>query len=250
MVIPPGVIDGSHGEEGNAGAETGAEGQKRCREEKENDLAAHGTLTERVHSAAPGNKHTEYRAGKRDEGQNGEEYAGDETDVTNLGESTLVEGVEAIHDGGDDHDKAGEDAEVQKLEDPAERPAPAKFGMVCSYEPLEEDEVDDVEDEDARVGEDGRGDGDAGVVRVDGPDDAHDVGDDAGHAETEADGRDDELVALATVELEDGHVEGGAADEEDEEDGGDGHVHGDCWLSAQLGSSRQVGRTLDYDSMS
>lgn len=109
---------------------------------------------------------------------------------------------------------------------------------------LEEDEVHDVEEEDAGVGEDGGGDGDAHVGGVDGPDDAHDVGRYAGHAEAEAETREDELVAPAVVELQDGHVGGGAADEEHQEDSRDGDVEGDGWRAAELGISWQVRRPL------
>ena len=101
---------------------------------------------------------------------------------------------------------------------------PADGRVRGSQQPLGEKDVDKVQDQDAGRGEDGRGDGDAHVVWIAGPNDSHDHGHDAGHAKAEHGARHDELVATAIVELEDGHVEGGGAYEDDEEDGGDGDV--------------------------
>lgn len=107
--------------------------------------------------------------------------------------------------------------------------------MVRPQHALDEDQVGDEDDDDTRVGEDLGGDGDTDVFRVAGPDDAHDVCGDTGHGEAEEEAREDELVAAPAVALEDCHVEGGRADEEDEDDGGDGDVDGASWGEAEAG---------------
>lgn len=217
VVEPAGVGGWSHGEERNTGTERGAEGQEGGGEEDEDDLGVHGAVTEVVGGVMAGEQQAEEDPRDGDEGEDGDVDAGYEADVANLAEYRGVEGVEAVDDGGDDHDEAGEDTKVEEAEGEAYGLAPAEIWVQGAEDALEEDDVDDVEEEDARIGEDAGGDGDPGVGGVAGPDDAQDVGHDAGHAEAEGDGGDDELVVAAAVDLEDGHVEGGGAGEEEDE---------------------------------
>lgn len=79
---------------------------------------------------------------------------------------------------------------------------------------------------------------------VAGPDDAHDVCADTGHAEAKGDGGHDELVAFALVDLEDGHVEGGGGDEEGDEYCGDGGVDVEGWYAAETCAARGIWRAL------
>lgn len=219
VVEPAGVGGWAHGEERNAGTERGAEGQEGGGEEDEDDLGVHGAVAEVVGGVAAGEQQAEEDSRDGDEGEDGDVDAGDEADVADLAEDGGVEGVEAVDDGGDDHDEAGEDAKVEEAEGEAHRLAPAEIWVQGAEDALEEDDVDDVEEEDAGVGEDAGGDGDPGVGGVAGPDDAQDVGSDAGHAEAEGDCGDDELVVAAAVDLEDCHVQRGGAGEEEDEDG-------------------------------
>ena len=99
--------------------------------------------------------------------------------------------------------------------------------MIRADDALRKDEVGDEEEDYPRGGEDLRGDGHADVGWVDGPDDAGRERHNAGHAEAEEQTGEEELVVVAAVDLEDGHVEGCGGDEEDEEDGADGDVEGD-----------------------
>lgn len=91
------------------------------------------------------------------------------------------------------------------------------------------------------------GDGDTGVARVRGPDDAEDVGRDSGHAEAEKEAGQDELVRATFVKLEDGHVEDGAANEEGQQHAGDGIIDGDGWAATEAGVCGEVGRALQRD---
>lgn len=55
-----------------------------------------------------------------------------------------------------------------------------------------------------------------------------------------------ELVAVAPVELVDGHVEDGAAEEEGEEDGADGAVEGKGRDAAEDGRVGKIGGAILY----
>lgn len=125
-----------------------------------------------------------------------------------------VERVEAVHDGDNDHDERRANAKVQEAEEEIDGLAPAKSRVVGAQHALDENQVDDEEDDDACVGEDAGCDGDLGVLWFGGPDDAHNICDEAGHAEAKEESAEDEFVAASTVALEDGHVEDGAGDED------------------------------------
>lgn len=81
-------------------------------------------------------------------------------------------------------------------------------------------------------------------MRVTGPDDTHYVGTDTGHRETEEDTGQDELVATATVDLKNSHVQGGADSEEEDENGADGDVDGGGGKATELGIARCIWRAL------
>lgn len=156
----------------------------------------------------------------------------------------LLGRVDAVDDADDEHEQAPDDGGEERAEDDPGGHAPAEMRMVRAQHALDEDQVGDEDDDDAGVGEDLGGDGDAGVYRVAGPDDAHDVCGDAGHGEAEEEAGEDELVAAAPVALEDCHVEDGGADEEGEDDGGDGDVDGAGWGAAEAGVFGGVGGAL------
>lgn len=119
------------------------------------------------------------------------------------------------------------------MEEIGEEGVPAAVRVGGSDDALGEDEVDDEEEDDACGYEDGGGDGDGHVGRITAPDDTHDAGDDTGHAEAEHHGGHDEFVTATAVDLEDGHVGNGAAEEEEKEDGGDGDIDSHGGMAAQ-----------------
>jgi len=94
----------------------------------------------------------------------------------------------------------------------------------CPYDPLGEDEIDDEEQHHARGDEDLGCKRDTDIKGSCRPNDAHDAGDGAGHAETEHHAGHDELMPPTLIELENDHVSDGTEDEEKEEDGGDWNI--------------------------
>ena len=112
-------------------------------------------------------------------------------------------------------------------------------------EALGEDQVDDEEEEDTGGDEDLGSDGDADVVLAVRPDNAHDHGRDTSHAEAEHHPAHEEFVATPSVHLEDRHVTGGGAREEEEEDCSDGDVEGDGGDPAQSCGGWWVGTTAE-----
>lgn len=194
--------------------------------------------------AIAGGKKRDSNNWDRQKGQNSEKRNCEELYFTNLVQSAHIQSVEAIHDSDNHHDKHGGDAKVEETEEGAPGNTPSEFRVVGADDALSEDKVDDEEEDNAGVGEDIGGDSDGGVVGVAGPDDAHDICADAGHAEAEGDGGHDELVAVALVDLEDGHVEGGGGDEEGDEDGRDGSVDVEGWQAAETCAARGVWRAL------
>lgn len=220
LVVEPGRVARGPLHVGDSGAEAGAKGQQGRGEEHEEDAGAHAAPRAKVvDGPVARQQHGEGDDGDGQEGEDGEEGDGEELDVAQLRADVGVEGVEAVDGGDDDHDEQGGDGGVEELEGQGGGLAPADTRLVGAQDALGEHQVDDEEEQHAGVGEDGGGDGDGHVVRVVGPDDAHDVGADAGHGEAEEEGREDELVPAAPVALEDGHVEGCRGDEEGDEDG-------------------------------
>lgn len=244
LVVEPGWVVGWADDKGHAGAEAGAEGEEGAGEGEEVDLGAHATLAELVHGGLAGEEQAECDDGEGEEGEDGEVGRCRELDIAKPLASLWVEGIETIHNRRHNHDQTSTDAEEQELEEERRRLPPSQLGMIRPQNALREDEVDDEEEDDARIGKDTRRDGEADVGGMGRQADAQRVGDDAGHGETEEQGRQDELVRPPAVDLEDGHVEGGAADEEDDEDRGDGHVDGSGRAAAKLGNLGEVGRAL------
>lgn len=210
----------------DARAEGGAEAEQRGRDEQDADLVPPPAGAEffRPLADAGQEEDADEDDGDGEEGDDGVEglaVQGDGAiDVFGVG----VEGVEGLHDGGDEHDERQHDEDVGGDEGPVGEFVPAQVRVGGAEDALGEDEVDDEDEDDAGGDEDLRRDGDGYVGRVAGPDDAHDLGDDAGHAEAEEHAGHDEFVAAPPVRLEDEHVRDGAAEEEDEEDGADGDV--------------------------
>lgn len=161
----------------------------------------------------------------------------------------LVERVDAVDDGNDEHDETGHDRNIHRAKDDLGWKAPAKTRMIGPQDTQDEDDVDDEDEQDTCVCKNLRRETDASVFRVARPDDAHDVCRDTCHGEAEEEARQDELVASTTVSLKDCHVEGGGADEEEEDDGGDGDVDADGWGEAEACVFGGVGRTLRRNFM-
>ena len=115
--------------------------------------------------------------------------------------------------------------------------------MSRPYHPLRKEDVDHKEQHHPSRHEDIRSNGHLDIRRIIGPDDAHDLGDYSGHAETEQHAGHDEFVAPSQVELEDCHVGDCADEEEDEEDATYGHVDAYSGDAAESGCLGCVGRS-------
>lgn len=165
----------------------------------------------------------EWWAGRKKEG-GVQKRSGEELDSTTLLPRGRVQRVEHVHGGGDGHDEAGPNADVQDPEGHAEAPGPAEAGVVGADEALREDEVDDEEEDYAGLDENAGGDGEMDVVWARGPGEAQGEGGGARHAEAEEERREEELVVAPPVDLKDDHVGGGAREEEDHEHRADGAV--------------------------
>lgn len=157
-------------------------------------------------------------------------------------ESIGVESIEGLDRCSDYHDQHYTDEGIEDLECDRECFVPAEVRMRGTENSLSEDEVDEEQNQHACRYEDLCSDGDLDVVWVAGRHNSHDHGDDPGHTETKSHGAHNELVTLAVVQLEDGHVSGRASNEEDEEDGTDGHVDADIGLATDSSEARRVGR--------
>ncbi|ROW05207.1 hypothetical protein VSDG_00040 [Cytospora chrysosperma] len=242
-VVPGGVAGGARGGEADADAEAGAEGEDGGRGEEQPELGAVAALAELL-GPQPGPRGGDGQDGDGDgqEGQDGEEGADEALDVQVDAAGGRVEGEEGVHRGGDGHDQHGEDAEVQEEEDQPRGARPADARVVGPDDALGEDEVDEEEEQDAGLDEDGRRDGEVDVGRVRGPGDAQGQGGDARRAEAEEEAREDELVVPPAVDLEDGHVGDGGGDVEEHQTGADGVVQGHGGMATQAGGRGGVGR--------
>lgn len=146
-----------------------------------------------------------------------------------------VQGIKRLDDGDDEHDQRHHYEHIDPDEGVMRDAMPPQVRMTRAEYALREDDVDDEDQHHPRGDEDLRGDGHGDVGRVARPGDAHDLRDDAGHAEAEEHAGHDEFVAATPVRLEDEHVRDGAAEEEEEEDGADGDVDGFGGEAAQAG---------------
>lgn len=213
FAVKPRRIVGRTRLKSNTGAEPSAESKKHGGKQDEEDLVAHRAGTKVISDTMTSGEESESEDGNRQKGQNGKIGDGKELYVADFVQGAHVESVEAVDDGNDDHDEQGDDAEQEEAKDETAGSAPAKVRVVGADDSLGENQVDDEEQDDAGVGKDVGGNGDAGVARVPGPDDAHDVCQDTGHAEAKRDGADDEFVASLAVDLEYRHVEDCRGDE-------------------------------------
>jgi len=112
-----------------------------------------------------------------------------------------------------------------------------------AQDPLREQQVYQKQQHHSSGHQDRRGDGDGNVRGMVSPHDAHDAGYRPRHAETEHGARKEKLVPATAVLLEDGHVGGGAAEIEEEEDCCDGDIEIDGRLAPQCGDVWYIGWT-------
>lgn len=122
---------------------------------------------------------------QRQRGEDEQVGDGGELDVSDGAQLVRVQGVRTLHDGVDDEDERGADADVEGLEHDADAGMPANGWLLGAEDALGKDQVDDVDDEDAGVDKDIGGDGDAHILLVRSPYDAQDESDDPRHGETE-----------------------------------------------------------------
>jgi hypothetical protein len=82
-----------------------------------------------------------------------------------------VEGVERIYRQNDDENKCRADHPVDDSEEDSQRPVPPDLWSPSSKYPLSEEDVDDVDKQDASVDENAGSDGDRDIMRFTSPDD-------------------------------------------------------------------------------
>lgn len=135
-----------------------------------------------------------------EEGDNGVESLTVEQQITIDAFCVTVEGVEALNDTGNEYDKCKPDEDIDRYESPMEGLGPAHIRMTGSYNPLSEEKVDDEEQDHSSCSEDVGRNGYLGIPWSKSPDDAHDHGDVAGHAETEQHAGNEESVASFSID--------------------------------------------------
>lgn len=220
------------------GAETEEEG---CGEEDQNLVSvAAGAEFLREGPARDGDAEKDEKDGEEGDGR----VQGAAVELYVSGDVPLrgVEGIETQDHERDDEDQCDDDEHVQAFEHQTNGGVPTRAGLRGAEDALGEDEVHNEEDDDAYGDESGGGDGDGDVGGAGGPDYAHQAGGYTGHTEAEEGAGNEEFVAAAPVELEDGHVGNGAEEEDEEEDGGDGDIEGDGGLAAEAGGGGAIGR--------
>lgn len=170
--------------------------------------------------------------GDGEEGDHGEVSRAGELDIAIDAVGIVVEGVQALHDDGDNHRNTGDDQDIEGLKRPRKPNRPTQARKRRSQHALRKKQIYNEEEQDPRRDEDLRCNGNPYVIWVTGPCDAHGIRDETGHAEAECHGGGDEFVAAAVVALEEGHVGYSRGEEEEEEDGADGDVEVFCWTAA------------------
>lgn len=178
-----------------------------------------------------------------EEGDNGVESLTVEQHITIDAFCVFVERVIALNDTGDEHNKCDHDEDIDGDECPMEDLGPAYIRMTGSYNPLSKKKVDNEEQDHSNCNEDVGRYRYLGTMLSKSPDDAHDHGGGAGHAETEHHAGHDEFVASSLVDLEDGHVGDGAEDEKEHEDCGNWDIEGDGGKATQTCGGRWIGRS-------
>lgn len=142
LVVEPGWVSDWADLISDASTEGCAKSEKARGEDKEEDLGAHATLAKLVH----GSLAREQNANSSDEqGQEGQDCkVGNSSKLyfAELRTDSHVESVKAVHNGNDDHDEVGENAEEQEAENERGGLAPADVRVKGAEDALREDEVD------------------------------------------------------------------------------------------------------------
>lgn len=142
-----------------------------------------------------------------------------------------VQSVHLYHCRSDHHDQSSDEKSVSDVEDMRECSVPSELWVHRPEDPLCEDQVNQVDDQDSGVVEDLCSDGDLDVSLHCGPYDPHDTCDDSCHAEAEEDCAEKEFVISFAILLENCHVGSGKADVEHKEDRGDRDIDSDRWYT-------------------
>jgi len=182
------------------------------------------TLPEAVDAGTLGEDSRNQDQGDGQRGHDSEVGGADELDGAVCFAGAEIQREEGLNGGSDDGDQHGEDGGEEHGKEGGDGALPAETGVAGADYALGKNKICHEEEEYASGREDLGGDGDADIVLVGSPGDAHGQGDDAGHAEAEKESGEDKLVTMASVDLKDGHVGRGSADEEGEEDGADGYI--------------------------
>ena len=164
----------------------------------------------------------------REEGHDGVESPAVELDVAVDAFCVEVQCIEALDDGGDEGEETEDDDDIDGYESVVENGMPAGVGVRGPDYALGKEEVDDKEEQHSGGDEDVGRNRNLDIEWVDGPNDAHDHGDDSRHAEAEHHAGDDEDMTSSSVDLEYGHVGDGADEEEDEKDGAYWDIKTNC----------------------
>ncbi len=222
-------------------AVAGPKAEQECRGKQDSNLHPESAMSKFLQSRLSRYENPTDDQRDGEEGDDGVEGLAVKHDGTIYAICIFVEAEEALDGCRDEHYQTDHDEDVCRYEGPVEGGMPARTWMTRSHYPLSEQKVDDEEQDHSSGNEDVGRDSYADVLRSCSPDDAHDHGGDASHAETEHHAGDVEFVASSLVDLEDRHVADGADKEEDEEDCADGEIESNGGKAAQACGCRWEG---------
>lgn len=185
LVMKPGRVGGGTLLEGNTGSKSSTQGEQGSSEDEGNNLGSHATRAKGISDTTAWPEETKGHNRNREERQNGEEGNGKELNIPDLGERVGIQGIKAVDNSHDDHDKRSAHRAKQETEDDLARQAPSNMRVIGTQQALGEYKIDDEEQNDTGVCKYAGGDGDAGVGRMDSPDDTQCVCDDSSHGEAE-----------------------------------------------------------------
>ncbi len=212
-MVPGRVADGTRRHPGRPGLEAGDERAQEGGQADDGHLRARAAAAEGLLPVAPGQQRGGGQQRERRGGDRQEEGDGRQLEVPADPPEVRVQGV-GVQDGGDDdNDERAEDAEVRGPEEDPQRGMPPERRLLRPEDALGEEQVDDVEDQDAGVDEYGRRQREAHVALSRGPGDAQYQSSDPRHAKAEQDTRYEELVVAPLVDLQNRHICRRRADE-------------------------------------
>lgn len=159
-----------------------------------------------------------------------------------------VKSVKGQDGKGNDEGDSTEEEDIENSKCLAKSPVPAEPRMRGSKDAQGKQQHDDVDDKDAGIRDDERCNGETCVRQSCCPGQPQHASGDTSHAEAKHRPRHEEFVALASIDLKDGHVGNGTGHVDGEEDGVDGYVHVHIGMAADSCDIRDVRRLRKHVS--